>query len=178
MKLKGKEMESPFMPTQVKIEGVNFTIYPFKAIEALRIKAVLFKKLAPAVGHLVGGIEKVEDVAKLQDVDLNGEMFAKALASLFEDMNEDQMVGLILRLINNVTAEVRLEDGIKALQLNSEQGFNAVFQGRIFAVYELIYHVMKVNYPDFFVRVEGIGKSLKTVLDKSQIKQGKGGAVK
>ena len=170
----GKEMESPFMPTKVIIDGVNFTIHPFKAIEALRIKTVLLKKLAPAVGHLIGGIETFEDMSKLQDINLNGDMFAKSLESLFADMDENEMVKLILRLITNVVAEVKTDEGIQAMQLNTEQGFNAVFQGRIFVVYTLIYHVMKVNYPDFFDRVEGIGKSLKTVLDKSQSKRGKG----
>ena len=48
---------SKFQPEKKEIEGVEFHIYPFKAIIALKLKAFFLKKLAPAFGQLIGEAE-------------------------------------------------------------------------------------------------------------------------
>jgi len=157
------ERENKFIPKKIEIAGMEFAIHPFSAIEALKLKATLLKKLAPAAGHLFGSIDNIEKGKNLLDNKINGDSIAQALESLFLELGEEEFLSLIKRFLKNTIAVIPTKGTI---QLNTEQGINKIFQGKIFSIYPLIFEVLKVNYPDFFLMVGGFGNQLKTFIGK------------
>jgi hypothetical protein len=148
------------------IDGVDFRVAPFMAVEGLRLKAHLVRTFGPAVGELLGGIDGVK-VGGIADVSLGGDGIAKGLEKLLEQLTEDAFEALVKRLLTNVIASWQ-EDG-KNRSISFGQDFETamqlVFLGRLFSIYELIIFVLKVNYPDFFDKVVGgIGRRIKTTL--------------
>ena len=157
------ERENKFLPKKIEIAGMEFAIHPFSAIEALRLKTTLLKKLAPAAGHLIGSIDNIEKGKELLDNKIDSNGIAKALESLFSELGEEEFLTLIRRFLKN-TIVVMPSEG--TIQLNTDAGINKVFQGKIFSIYPLIFEVLKVNYPDFFLMAEGFGSQLKTFIGK------------
>ena len=150
---------------QIKIDGMDFTIHPFTAIEALRLKSVIMKKIAPSIGHILGNIDTSNNNTSTDRIKIDGTMFANAIESFFSDLNEDDFLSLILRFLKNTVCIYKSPDSkMQVIELNSENGINTVFKGKIMSIYKLIFQVLKVNYPDFFVAMESIGNQLKTVI--------------
>ncbi len=150
---------------QETIDNIQFTVVPFKAIEALRLKSVIMKILIPSIGQLFGGIDKLNNKKNsFQDIEIDGDMITKALERLFSELEEDQFISLIERFLKNTICVAKIGDKNTSIQLDSEDGINQVFQGKLFTIYKVIVLVLRVNYPDFFGLVEGIGSRLQTVL--------------
>jgi len=153
----------------IEIEGVTFQVAPFPAVEGLRLKAHLVRIFGPALGELLGGIDG-KNIKSVIDLNPAGNSISNGLEKLLGQLDEDNFVKLIERLLQNVIASWH-EDGKKrsiAFGTDFETAMQLVFLGKLFSIYELIVFVLKVNYPDFFDKVvKGIGTRIQRTLTSS-----------
>ncbi|GHV79124.1 hypothetical protein AGMMS49944_09150 [Spirochaetia bacterium] len=154
------------------IDGVTFTVAPFRAIDGLRLKATLVRLFGPALGELLGGlnlgkIAKTESAASLdslQDMSLDAAPIAHAVEKLMSNLDEDTMVALAKRLLMNVICNWNQDGKNRAIAFATDfdAAFEAIFSQKLFTLYPVIGFVLEVNYPDFFDKVVGgIGKRVK-----------------
>jgi hypothetical protein len=151
------------------IDGVEFTVAPFMAVEALRLKAFLVKTFGPALGQMFGrvigaikgGLPKSGDIG---DLSLDGGTLAGAVEKLMAQLDEDSFISLIKRLFANLTAKGKGENGQGFMRqfdpANFDLSMQTVFSGRLFSIYPVMLLVLEANYPDFF------GKTVRSIGDR------------
>ena len=136
------------------IDGVQFTVAPFRVMEALRVKALLARTAGPALGEAVGALGDIG--GGLAGARIDGPALSGALEKLLSSLDEDRFLGLVERLFQNVSAVFTPEGGSRTQAHfgagNFEVAMEAVFAGRIFSMYPAILLVLEANYPDFFER--------------------------
>jgi len=158
------QIKERFEPTEVIIKENKFIIYPFNAQEAFRLQAVLLQKIGPALGELLGAID-------LQDIDIanakiNSNKIGSAIQTLFMNLGEDEYWNLLTRLLKS-TECITTGDKPEKLSLTNTENIDKVFRKHTFDIFELIINIIKVNYSDFFVMLEGIGSNIKTFISES-----------
>lgn len=134
------------------IDGITFTVAPFPAIEALRLKSYLVKTLGPALAEAIGLFKSAENN------DISGESLSGVVEKLTASLDEENFIHLVERMFFYVTAKGADENGkpIVAMFGNDfEASFNKVFEGRLFSIYPVMLLVLEANYPDFFTKVAG-----------------------
>ena len=134
------------------IDGITFTVAPFPAIEALRLKSYLIKTLGPSLA------EAVDLFKKGADSELTGKSLSGVVEKLSESLDEESFVKLVERMLRLVTAKGKNADGSAIVAMfgnDFENSFNKVFEGRLFSVYPVMLLVLEANYPDFFGRIAG-----------------------
>jgi len=157
------------MATKEKeIDGIKFSVTPFRSVEGLRLKSFLIKKFGPALGQALGTLKDgLPENGNVGDIRLDGEALSHAIEKLMEQLGEDDFIALIKRLFQNVVASFTKEG--KYLQLTfADQQFDtsmdAVFSGKLFSVYPVMLFVLEVNYPDFFGKTaQLIGQRIKKI---------------
>ncbi len=140
-----------------EINGKKYQVAPFMAIEALKIKMFLVKKIGPALGEFMG--------LSSMDNEIDGNVIAKVIEKLTETLDEDSFVALIKRLMQNVICNWTDKDGqSRAIAFGNDfnTAMNEVFCGELFSIYPVIGFVLEVNYPDFF------GKIIPVISQKTQ----------
>ena len=136
------------------IDGITFTVAPFPAIEALRLKSYLMKTLGPALAEAVDVFKGAGNA----DTDISGESLSGVVEKLTASLDEENFVKLVQRMFRYVTAKGTEKDGTPVVAMfgdNFEQNFNKVFGGRLFSIYPVMLLVLEANYPDFFGKVAG-----------------------
>jgi hypothetical protein len=154
------------MTKQKDIDGVTFQVAPFMAVEGLRLKAFLIKTLGPGLGALLGGLGDTKTLQDINNIKIDGTALAQGIEKLMENLGEDQFIGLIKRLFQNVVANWKESGKQRAIAFGNDfdAAMETVFLGRLFSVYPLIGFVLEVNYPDFFGKVvRGIGGRIKAI---------------
>jgi len=154
------------------IDGIRFTVTPFRTVEAVRLQAYLVKLLGPFLPRLVGGLFKsgIPLNGKVLDsvINFDGKELSEALENLANQLSEDELESLIRRLFKNVTAHV-IKDG-NHLQLSfGDQTFDTsmdvVFAGKVLSIYPVMLFVLEANYPDFLSKTaQGFGLKIKKIL--------------
>lgn len=141
------------------IDGIEFSVAPFQAVPALKLKSYLLGTFGPAIGQTIGVFKDV--LKKGADVQINGDALSGAIEKLMAQLDEDSFINLIKRLLANVVAKGEKEGKGFARQFdekNFEASMDVVFSGRLFSVYPVMGLVLKANYPDFFEKtVRNIG---------------------
>jgi hypothetical protein len=169
-------MEDGTMKTK-DISGVTFTVTPFSAVEALKLKSFLLKKFGPSLGQALGafgGGALME--GGIGDLKLDGAAMSQAIEKLMQQLGEQEFIDLIKRLFQNVTANLVREG--KPLQFSFiepqfETALDVVFTGQLFSIYSVILFVLEVNYPDFFYKVApGIGMRIKKMATSGPAEEG------
>jgi len=156
--------KSLFMPEKVTLDGVEFSIYPFSAIEALKLKMSFLQKIAPAFGQLVGDSE-IDGKSKLEDMRMDGKALSGALEKLCLQLDENEFEKLIRRVLDKTSCIYTDNVGqLKNGELKNDEVFNTVFSKRLSLIYKLMAKVAEVNYPDFFALLAGIGTKIKTAI--------------
>lgn len=154
------------------IDGVEFSVAPFMAVEGLRLKAYLLRTFGPALGQMVGILKNVlTNSGKLApDMQIDGTSLAKTIETLTTQLDEDSFVNLIKRMFANLVAKGKDQKSGKgfARQFDAahfDNSLNDVFSGRLFSIYPVLLLVLEANYPDFFEKtVRSIGKSIRETL--------------
>jgi hypothetical protein len=151
--------------TQKKeIDGTVFTVTPFFAVEALRLKAHLARTFGPTLGQALGSAGGAESGVAVK---LDGAAISGAVEKLTTVLDEDRFIALLKRLFAQVEVDTGGEDGRQKHFSFGEPSFDAamtaVFTGRTFSIYPLAAFVLRVNYPDFFTLAGGFGSRLKTM---------------
>jgi hypothetical protein len=156
-------------PKTKEIGGIQFSVTPFQATEAFRLKAYLFKKFAPAVGELSGIMKDgLPKNGKFGDLKIDPQVITQTIEKLVGELGEDDFISLIRRLLKNVGAKLTL-DGKPAELYFTEETFETsldlIFGGKTFSLYPVLLFVLEANYPDFFGMVAGnIGGKIKAMV--------------
>ena len=141
------------------IDDLKFMVSPFPAGEAIRLQAYLMKLLGPAFARMVGAI-KSGSLSGMLDQEIDGEAAADALRMLFSVLDEDTLMALIQRLLKNVICDFPTAEGKVLFDFTSkfDERLTIVFQGKLLTIYKVMFFVLEVNYPDFFLKIKsGIG---------------------
>lgn len=147
---------------EINIGENKYIIHPFAAIEALRIQSVLIQKVGPAIGELLGSLDKIDTINVL-DSKIDSGKISKSIELLFSELNENEFIKIILRLLKNTEAICKDEgEKLVKIKLDTENNIDIVFRKNLIDIYKLIYYVLKGNYSDFFQLLEGIGNKIKT----------------
>jgi hypothetical protein len=156
-------------PKTKEIDGVQFSVTPFPASEAFKLKAYLFKKFAPAVGELSGLLKDgFPESGKIGDIKIDSQVVTQTVEKLVVQLGEEDFLTLLKRMMQNVCAELTVEG--KSLKLfftqNSfDTSLDIVFSGKTFSIYAVLLFVLEVNYPDFLGKVAGdIGGKIKGIV--------------
>jgi hypothetical protein len=157
-----------FKEVKKTIDGIEFGVTPFPAIEALRLQATLSKLIGPSLGAALGSLSK----SKGKEVDINGGMLGSSIQFLFEQLTEETFVALIKRILKNVTCLYASEEGSSPIIHDFGDKFDErmtiVFQCKLLTMYKVVGFVLEVNYPDFFgVIGTVIGDRFRTISSKS-----------
>jgi hypothetical protein len=152
------------------IDDVEFSVAPFMAIEALRLKAYLFRTFGPALGQMIGLLKNVlTDNGNIAgNMQIDGSALAGAIETLMGQLDETTFVNLIKRMFQSLVAKGKDKSGKGFArqfdEKNFDNSFNFVFQGRIFSIYPVLILVLEANYPDFFEKtVRSIGRLTKGI---------------
>lgn len=151
------------------IGGVAFNVTPFPALEALRLKAYIVKKISPALGELIAGVK--DNGKSVMDSELDGEQLSKGISMFCEQLSEEEFVSFIQRVFANVWTVVKEEGTSKSISVSLGEDFagkmDLVFQGKLFQIYPVMLFVLEVNFPDFFEKVrKGFGGKFQTIFSK------------
>lgn len=154
-----------FVSQKKTIDGTEFEVAPFSAIEALKLQSTLLRIFGPAFGAAIGAIDKKD---KNSQTNIDGNALGSALQMLFDGLDETQMIILIERLLKKTSCTFSVNGGAPVV-FDFAESFNErldiVFQGRLMTVYKVIGFVLEVNYPDFFGKIgAAIGKRFRIQL--------------
>lgn len=155
-----------YEPQVKKIEGMTFSVVPFSAMEAFRLKAYLVRLFGPALGRVLGSLDTSS--MSITEANLDGDKLGEAVGVLFETLSEDTFIAVIKWLLKRVTVEITESGKAVVLTFGDDRQFEAAldqaFQGRLFSIYPLLLFVLKVNYPDLFTLAGSFGTRLKTFM--------------
>jgi hypothetical protein len=147
------------------IDGIQFCVVPFSAVDALRLKAHLIGLFGPALGTMFGSLQGAAATgAKIGDIKIDGGAVTAGIESLVSKLDENSFVSLIKRLFSRLTAKLP-EEG-KTLQFAFTESYfetsmDKVFSGRLMSIYPVIGFVLEANFPDFFEKtVRSIGSRI------------------
>lgn len=161
-----------FKSKEIKIGDMEFIIQPFHAREAYRLKFVLLEKFGPSISAVIGSININNN--SVLDSNIDGEKASFALSVLFQKLDEEEADKLTLRLLKTTEAIGDIDGSKKKVNLDSWDNIDKIFRKRLSKIYLLIWEILKENYEDFFLMVQGIGEKIsKTGLLKDLKNQGK-----
>jgi len=132
-----------------KIDGMEVMVTQFPARFGFKMQAKLVKIFGPVIGVLLGGTEG--DTDKILDSNLDAEKLAGAIAKLFDSVDENEALALVLQLMQTTR--------INGQEVN-ETSFDSLFPGKYQTMYKVLGFVLEVNYGSFFGE-GGIGKAMK-----------------
>lgn len=151
-----------------KVEGMSFSVVPFSALEALRLKAYLIRLFGPALGRILGSLDT--STLDIAEANLDGSKIGEALSVLFETLSEDVFLSTIKWLLKRVTVEIDDNGKLVSLPFGDDRSFESAldkaFQGRLFTIYPVLLFVLRVNYPDLFTLAGSFGTRLKTLMSQ------------
>jgi hypothetical protein len=92
------------MTKEKTINGVKFTAAPLTAVEGLKLKAFMLRTFGPALGEILGSfgsLIKDSDVnaEKINETPVDGQSIARAIERLMMNLDEDQFISLLRRLL-------------------------------------------------------------------------------
>ncbi|GHU34490.1 hypothetical protein FACS1894172_14830 [Spirochaetia bacterium] len=137
-----------------EINGISFSVTPFRAMEAFRLQSYLLRTLGPGLAEILGGL----NIGSAQGInaEINGIGLARGIESLFQKLDDSALETLLKRLLYGTRAAWKGAGG-KLLKMpfgeEFDNAFDVVFAGKIFTVYQLVAFILEVNFPDFFVQV-------------------------
>lgn len=125
-------MESSKVVTK-QINGNEYTITKIGAKTGLRIKELLLRSFAPAIGVFVDGLKKGDDLLPEEQT-----FFTDIAIALVANMSELRLVDTVDKLLENVYCNGELVV------------FDTHFAGNYGELYLVIEFVLRENYGDFF----------------------------
>ena len=130
-------------PQTREIEGHTWVVTPFPGRPANKYKARLLKMIGPALSELLPAIGSLADAVKGKG-DVNPDamiaMLPRVVASLANHVDEDLFVDTQVELMSQST-----RDG----QQVTPELFDIEFVGNDLELYQALWFILEVNYPDF-----------------------------
>jgi hypothetical protein len=143
------------------IDGIEFSVTPFPAIEAFKLQRLIGELFA---GPLIQAFGSLANLADVLNSGIDGAGLSSAVEGLVAKLSEPQFIALFTALLKGVQVTAPNPAGqLQAFDFigpHFEASFNQIFQGNLVAVYKLAWFVLKVNFPDFFSLAPSIGKRI------------------
>ena len=136
-------------PQTKTIEGHAWVVTPFPGRPANKYKARLLKMVGPALSELLPAIGSLADAVKGKgsvDADTMISMIPRVVASLANHIDEDLFVDTQVELMSQSTRDGKVMDA---------DAFDLVFVGNDLELYQALWFILEVNYPDFIGWVRG-----------------------
>lgn len=160
-----KNIAKMMNPTEQKIGEYTFYIYPLPAFTAANLSADVISLLAPLVGGIAGALTSYSDGIResksLMDMDVSEA--APHIAGAFSSLSADKTEQLLRNLLMSKNVVVKQEGSPDADYL-TEDKCNEIFCGNVQNMFILAFHVIKVNYGDFFESLGSRSGSVKTAV--------------
>lgn len=154
-------------PIEQKIGGNTFYIYPLPAFTAANLSADVISLLAPLVSGIAGAVasrsqdDGTEESIGLMDMDVSEA--APHIAGAFSSLSAEKTERLMRNLLMNKNVAVKQEGSLDVEYL-TEDKCNEIFCGNVQNMFVLAFHVIKVNYGDFFESIGSRSGSVKTAV--------------
>lgn len=152
-------------PTEQKIGGNTFYIYPLPAFTAAHLSVDMISLLAPLVGGISSALSSREQDDTTGEskglMDMDASEAALHIAGAFSSLSADKAESLLRDLLMNKNVVVKQEGSPDADYL-TEDKCNEIFCRNTQNMFILAFYVIKVNYKDFF---ESIGSRSGSVKD-------------
>lgn len=143
-----------------EIDGFKVTVTQWPARKAFKKKLKLARLLGPSFAEILSGWKSSktsEENISIDSSEIDLSKVGSAIQMLFDKMDEDEMLDLILELFSSTR--------IDGKELTNEE-FDLIFAGKTVTVYKVIGFVLEVNFGSFFGK-GGIGIAMKH-LSKTQ----------
>ena len=152
-------------PTEQTIGGNTFYIYPLPAFTAANLSADVISLLAPLIGGIAGALGTRDaglgEIKGLMDMDVSEA--APHIAGAFSSLSADKTERLLRNLLMNKNVVVK-QEGSADVDYLTEDKCNEIFCGNVQNMFVLAFHVIKVNYGDFFESIGSRSGSVKTAV--------------
>lgn len=152
-------------PIEQKIGGNTFYIYPLPAFTAANLSADVISLLAPLIGGIAGALGTQDgglgESKDLMDMDVSEA--APHIAGAFSSLSADKTERLLRNLLMNKNVVVK-QEGSADVDYLTEDKCNEIFCGNVQNMFVLAFHVIKVNYGDFFESIGSRSGSVKTAV--------------
>lgn len=134
-------------PQTKTIEGHAWVVTPFPGRPANKYKTRLLKMIGPALAELLPAIGSLSDAAEgnVNEADMVAAI-PKVIASLAQHVDEDLLVNTMVELMAMST-----RDGVTV----TGEVFDIEFAGNDLELYQVLWFILQVNYPDFIEWVVG-----------------------
>jgi hypothetical protein len=175
-------MEDGTMNIETKekvIDGIRFTVAPFRTVEAAKLHPYLTRLLGPAMAKGIGALLKngihLDGNILDEKIEFDGNGLSEAITDLVGQLTEAEYESLLRRMFRNVTAHL-IKDGTPLQLTFGDQAFDTsmdiVFMGKVFSIYPVLLFVLEANFPDFLAKMgQGFGLKIKTMLGSGQGEQ-------
>lgn len=120
------------------VDGILFETTQFPAMRALELMGRLTKVLGPTLGALASA-----------DPDAEMDSLAPVLAVALKDLEPKELSTIAIELLAGTSALVQGASGMSLVTLNSRENLDLVFSSRLFALFKVAVHAIRVNYGDF-----------------------------
>lgn len=169
-------------PKTKQIGAYTVKVAPFSAIKALGLKWDLMKLIGPSVGRMLGAVGNPGGgavpgvISAIGDVALDGEQVGRSLEGLFSQLDSETFIRILKRILSNTTVQTEAtgpngkpgwlvqfpEGDVSSFETSME-----IFSGNLLTIYQVMFFVLEVNYPDFFGLTAAIGEKFKTLFSRS-----------
>ena len=127
--------------TRTKTIGEHeVSVTQFPARRAIKLKMRLINIFGPAIGELLGSVDKVKGSSVI-DANIKGSSLSAGFAKLAGAVDPDLMVALMEQLFTSVRLDGR--------EFSWEMA-DTEYAGDIGRLYEIAYFVLRVNFESFF----------------------------
>ena len=116
---------------QKTINGVIYKVTTMDALTALSVQAKLVKLLGGSFGELTGGADK--------------ESIAKAISKLTDNMDDDKVVSLVVKLFEKGVFYAETKSGVS---VDTPLEFNTYFSGKTGDMWLVALFIIKTNFSD------------------------------
>jgi len=113
------------------INGTTYKVTTMDAITSLGVQAKLIKLLGGSIGELIGGA--------------NPESIKKAISKLTENMDDERVVALVLKLFERNVFYVKVTEGHP---VDVPVEFNSYFSGKTADMWLVAMFIIEVNFED------------------------------
>ena len=140
-----RNLQKQMEPEKKEIDGNIYYIYPFPAFQASNLSGDLFAMFMPFISSLSPAFK--DDV-----MDTDVKKITPFLADAFSTLSGDKMEMMLKKLL--LSKNVTLPDDDGGTQVLTEDLSNRLFCANIQHMFLLAFYVIKVNYGDFFSKIE------------------------
>ena len=130
-------------PTTIEVDGATYTVAALPPRRSLRLQNRLIRAIGPAIAQLIASV-KPGPGGKMALGELDLAAIASSVQGLMAQLTPDEQDAIMAELLAPVTV---VQDGRSAPVMAV---FDTHFEGRLPAVYKLLWAALEANFGSFF----------------------------